>query len=221
MTRVKICGISRVEDALVAAGAGADFIGLVFAESPRRVTPRQAEQVVAALEGVPGRPEVVGVFVNTPVPEVNRLARQCGLDRVQLSGDEPWHDCLAVERPLIRAVHVTGRTAGDILAVLAEGERALGGKDHICLLDAGSGGRYGGTGRVLDWRVAAEVSCRYPVVLAGGLTPENVAAAVARVHPWGVDVSSGVETGGLKDAAKIRAFVRAVRRADDESKAGA
>ena len=137
---------------------------------------------------------------------VNAVADECGLDLVQLSGREPWQDCLLIARQVIKVVHVEpGAAAADVL------RRIEAGTAIACLLDTASEGAYGGSGRTMDWALAREVASRLPVVLAGGLTPENVAEAVRTVRPWGVDVSSGVETGGVKDAEKIRAFVQAAK----------
>lgn len=215
MTLVKICGISRAEDALVAAEAGADFIGMLFAESSRRVDEVRAGEIVSALAGSEVHPKAVGVFVNADVTEINRLTEACGLDMVQFSGDEPWDYCQQIERPVFKVVHVTpGTSSREILEGLKEGQTTLGQHRVRFLLDTGSETAYGGTGESFDWSVAADVARETQLVLAGGLTPENVAHAVAVVKPWAVDVSSGVETNGAKDAGRIRAFVNEVRRAD-------
>jgi phosphoribosylanthranilate isomerase len=154
------------------------------------------------------RPLTVGVFAGQDLEAVNATADECGLDLVQLSGDESWQDCLLIARQVIKVVHVErGAAAGDVLG------RIEAGTAIACQLDTASEGVLGGTGRTMDWSVAREVSARLPVVLAGGLTPDNVGEAVRTVRPWGTDVSSGVETGGQKDAEKIRAFVRAAKGA--------
>ena len=222
MTFVKICGLREPAHALAAAEAGADFVGLVFAESRRRVTTDQARAIVRALGGPPlaagggaddveallrrKRPLVVGVFADADAETVNRTAEAVGLDLVQLSGDEPWDICDKLSRPVLKAVKVKdGTSAGEIIAGLRAGA--------IPLLDTHAEAALGGTGRPFDWSLAAEVARRFPIVLAGGLTPENVGEAVRRVRPWGVDVSSGVETDGVKDVEKMRAFIAAVREA--------
>ena len=237
MTLVKICGLSEPAHALAAAEAGADFIGLVFAESRRRVTVEQARAIARALgteggwywkgterdrEGLGGflrrqtdwladivqwqRPLLVGVFADTDAETINRTADAVGLDLVQLSGDEPWAICDRVSRPVLKAVRVKdGTSPEEIIADLRPGV--------VALLDTHAEGALGGTGRPFDWSVAAEVARRFPIVLAGGLTPENVDQAVRRVCPWAVDVSSGVETDGVKDVEKICAFIAAVKRA--------
>jgi phosphoribosylanthranilate isomerase len=217
MTMVKIDGISRIEDAHAVVEAGADFLGMVFAPSPRQVTPGTAREIVGALDGFQPKPQVVGVFVNTPVSEINRLSAFCGLDLVQLSGGESWEYCREIERPVIKVVHVSEDSgAGEVLDKIATGERVLGRDGFTCLLDTKVKGIYGGTGEKFDWQLAREVGQRKPVMIAGGLNAENVGEAIRIARPWGVDVSSGVETGGSKDITKIQAFIRAVRRADDE-----
>ena len=212
MTHVKICGISRQEDA--EAAAGADFIGLMFAVSPRRVTLEQARALVEAVRSRPDPPKAVGVFANNPLDEVNKTAHALALDCVQISGDEPDDFLGGLEAPVIRSVHVEAR-AGQRpdTAALAARLDALHALGATPLLDAKVDARYGGTGRRFDHAAAREAARDHDFLLAGGLTPENVAEAVAGVRPWGVDVSSGVETGGVKDAARIRAFIEAVRGA--------
>ncbi len=212
MLAVKICGIRRVEHALVAADAGADYIGIVFAPGVRRVEPDAARILVQELRQRASRPpSVVGVFVNAPVDEMERIAALCGLDYVQLSGDESLEDALRIKRPVIKAVHVRPDAEATALEAALRSVREAG---LLPMLDARAGEAYGGSGRAFDWGLVGGLSARYRFLLAGGLTPENVGEAVRRVRPWGVDVSSGVETGGVKDAARIRAFVKAARAAD-------
>ena len=216
MTRVKICGIKQKTHALAVVEAGGDFIGLVFAPSQRQVTPTRAGEIVSAVKSHSHAIEVVGVFVNMPAPKVNMIASSCHLDWVQLSGDEPWEYCRQIAKPLIKAVRIrAGQQPEQICADLATGEQTLSSQRHLYLLDSQVKGRYGGTGTTFDWSLARQVAERFPVIIAGGLTPENVAQVIEMVAPWGVDVSSGVEVGGVKDIGKIRAFIEAVRRADD------
>ena len=215
MTRVKICGIKQKAHALAVAEAGGDFIGLVFAPSQRQVTPVQAGKIVSAVKSHSHAIEVVGVFVNVPAPEVNMIANSCHLDWVQLSSDEPWEYCRQITKPIIKAVQIRqGQRPEPIGATLATGEQMLSSQKHLYLLDSRVEGRYGGTGMTFDWSLARQVAKRFPVIIAGGLTPENVAQVIEMVAPWGVDVSSGVEVGGIKDIGKIRAFIEAVRRTD-------
>ena len=215
MTRVKICGIRDKAHALAAIEAGADFIGLVFAPSPRQVTPAQAGEIVTAVKKCSQATTVVGIFVNMPAAEVNRTASSCNIDWVQLSGDESWEYCRQITKPLIKAIRIKpGHRPEEICEDLATGVRALSSQRCAYLLDSQVKGKYGGTGMTFDWSLAQQSAEKFPVIIAGGLTSENVAQAIEMVTPWGVDVSSGVETGGVKDMAKIRAFIEAVRRAD-------
>jgi len=219
MTRVKICGIKQKTHALAVVEAGGDFIGLVFAPSQRQVTPTQAGEIVSAVKSHSHAIEVVGVFVNMPAPKVNMIASSCHLDWVQLSGDEPWEYCRQIANPLIKAVRIrAGQQPEQICADLATGEQTLSSQRHLYLLDSQVKGRYGGTGTTFDWSLARQAAERFPVIIAGGLTPDNVADAIKMVVPWGVDVSSGVEVSGVKDIGKIRAFIEAVRRADDSKR---
>lgn len=219
MTRVKICGIRQKAHALAAIEAGGDFIGLVFAPSQRQVTLAQAQDIVGAVKKYSEAIAVVGVFVNMPAYEVNRIANSCNLDWVQLSGDEPWEYCHQITKPLIKAVRIKGgQHPEEICADLSAGARVLASQRYIYLLDSQVKGKYGGTGITFDWSLARQAAEHFPVIIAGGLTPENVAQAIKIVAPWGVDVSSGVEVDGVKDIVKIRAFIETVRRADDSQR---
>ena len=202
--RSKICGITRVEDALAAAAAGADAIGLVFyAKSPRAVRVEQAQQIIAAL---PPFVTTVGLFVDMPRPELQQILAQVPLDLLQFHGDESVEQCEGYGRPYIKALRV--KAGDDIAALMAQYPSASG-----VLLDTFVEGVPGGTGLAFDWSlVPAELP--KPVILAGGLTPDNVAAAIDRVRPYAVDISGGVESAkGIKDADKVRAFIRAARGA--------
>lgn len=205
MTVVKICGLRRVEDALVAAAAGADLLGFVFAPSRRRIEPEAAREIVAAVR-VRSNAGMVGVFVNAPVDEMNAIGALCGLDYLQLSGDEDDGVAAELSLPVIKTVHVReGMGAAEVAARIENVSAPL------IHLDAGQAGAYGGTGMSFDWSAVPTVG--RPILLAGGLHAGNVDEAIRRVHPWGVDVSSGVETNvaGVKDQEKIREFVRVVR----------
>ena len=205
----------EVEHAVKAGKAGADFIGMVFAESKRQVTPEKASRLVESVRDINPHPEAVGVFRNAPAGEVNRIARECKLDRVQLSGQESIEYCRDITLPIIKVVHVS--TDSNVDAILAETHKwyeAMKRQKFLCLLDTVVDGKYGGTGITFDWRIAKAVADRFPIIVAGGLTPENVSQLAKEVKPWGVDVASGVETNGRKDPAKIEAFIRAVWNAE-------
>ena len=200
--RVKICGITRVEDALAAAAAGADAIGLVFyAKSPRAVDIEQAREILAAL---PPFVTSVGLFVDAERSELERILASVPLDLLQFHGDESVQQCEAFGRPYIKALRV--KAGDDIAAQVARYPSALG-----ILLDAYVEGVPGGTGEAFDWSLIPQTLSK-PLILAGGLRPDNVAEAVSRVRPYAVDVSGGVEASkGVKDVEKVGAFIRAAR----------
>lgn len=204
-TRIKICGITRVEDGLSAARAGAHAIGLVFAEkSPRRVSPEQAQAISTAL---PPFVSTVALFVNAHADEVDRVIARVRPHCLQFHGEEPPEYCAAFGLPWLKAVRV--RPEVDLLQFAARYEGAQG-----LLLDAYSPSAHGGTGERFDWGLIP-VAMPRPVILAGGLMPANVGEAVGLVRPWAVDVSSGVESApGVKDAAKVAAFISEVRNVD-------
>ncbi|WP_372874267.1 phosphoribosylanthranilate isomerase [Pseudomonas sp.] len=204
VVRSKICGITRLEDALAAVDAGADAIGLVFyAKSPRAVTVQQAQAIVAAL---PPFVTTVGLFVDCQRSELNAILDAVPLDLLQFHGDESPAACEGFHRPYIKALRV--RPGDDIAARIG-----LYGSAAGVLLDTFVPGVPGGTGEAFDWSLVPQ-GLTVPIILAGGLTPENVRAAIEQVRPYAVDVSGGVEASkGVKDSDKIHAFVRAVRRA--------
>jgi phosphoribosylanthranilate isomerase len=222
-TLVKICGISDPAHALVAAEAGADLIGLVFyPPSHRYVSPARAGEIVRALRAAGHRTLAVGLFVNDDPARVSAVADEVGLDLIQVSGDEQPTDLARLNRPVLRSVRLgagegVARVRERLTAatvMLQAREAGPLGQPLTPLVDAHVPGQWGGTGTMADWDAAATLSRLWPLLLAGGLAPENVAAAIAAVGPLGVDVSSGVETEKAKDPAKIRAFVRAARAAD-------
>lgn len=229
MTLIKICGVSEPRHARAAASLGADFIGVVFAPSRRQVTLGQAQAIARALRQGSGqalgereppppgafaaaieaflgrrRPLLVGVFADQDADTINAIAAEVGLDLIQLSGSEPWDLCRLLSRPVLKCLKVRqGQSAEEVLAAI--------GRGAIPLLDPYVEGAYGGAGVKLDWQMAAQVAQRLPIVLAGGLRPDNVAEAIRTVRPWAVDVSSGVETEGAKSIEKIRAFIGAAK----------
>jgi len=205
MTRTKICGITRVEDALAAARSGADALGLVFYEkSPRHVSVRQAVQLAAA---VPPFVTVVGLFVNPSEGEVREVLRYVPLDVLQFHGEEEPEFCAQFARPYLKAVRV--RAGVDLVQCAARYQSAQG-----LLLDAFIEGTHGGTGESFDWALIQH-DLPLPVILSGGLHAGNVAQAIRQVRPYAVDISSGVEASkGIKDAAKIVAFINEVRNID-------
>lgn len=200
-TRVKICGITRPDDALAAARAGADAVGLVFyAKSPRAVTINEAQGVARAL---PPFVTTVGLFVDAAPDDIREVLQSVSLDLLQFHGNEAPDQCRMYGRPYVKAVRM--RETTDLAAVARSYHDAAG-----LLVDTYVEGVPGGTGRAFDWsRLPSSLS--RPLILAGGLTPDNVAEAVGRVRPWAVDVSGGVESApGVKDAARIEAFIRGV-----------
>lgn len=211
MTYAKICGLRTIEHALAAVEAGADLLGLIFAPSRRQVTPAQASAIARAVrDAAPaGRQvELVGVFVNAAPDHMREVARECDLDALQLSGDEPAAiaDQLA-GIGLIKTIRFN--------ASVAEQDWLAYDWPHVRLhADAHVPGVYGGAGVVADWQKSFELARRRQLILAGGLTPANVGVAIEQVRPWAVDVSSGVETDGVKDVRKIRQFVAGAKAAN-------
>jgi phosphoribosylanthranilate isomerase len=204
VVRSKICGITRIEDALIAAEAGADAIGLVFyAKSPRAVSVQQARAIIAAL---PPFVTTVGLFVDASRDELNAILEVVPLDLLQFHGDESPAACDGFSRPYIKALRVRPRE--DVAARIEPYGNASG-----ILLDTYVHGVPGGTGQAFDWALVPQ-GLNTPIILAGGLTSENVRSAIKQVRPYAVDVSGGVEASkGIKDAEKVRAFVRAVKAA--------
>ena len=210
-TRVKICGITRPEHARAAASAGADAIGLMFYEpSPRFVPRAQAAAVCAAL---PPLVSIVGVFVNPAPREIEAAVRGLPVDLLQFHGDEPPELCAEAGKPYIKAVRV--RTRGDIVEAAARYPDA-----RALLLDAHHDALWGGTGKRFDWSIVPD-DVDHPIVLAGGLTPENVAGAIRLVGPFAVDVSGGVESApGEKDPRSIERFIKEVAGAEAGERQG-
>jgi phosphoribosylanthranilate isomerase len=203
MVKVKICGITSLEDALAAVEAGADAVGFVFySASPRHIFPEQAAEIIRNL---PPFVQTVGLFVNEDLSIVNAIADQCGLDVIQLHGEETPEYCRSVRRRIIKAFRVKDISTLDSLL-----------QYHVSgyLLDAWSPTAPGGTGRTFNWEIAAEAVKRgHRIVLAGGLAPDNIIESIRHVRPYGVDVSSGVEsTPGRKDTSRIRHFIELAKQ---------
>lgn len=204
MVRVKICGITNLDDALAAAEAGADLLGFVFyPPSPRYATMERADEIIAAVRRLGAAVGTVGVFVDEELGRVWEAIRRCDLDYAQLHGEEPPEYVAALGRRAIKALRV--RSSADV-------ERLAAYQAAAYLLDAYYPTKPGGTGQAWDWGLAMAAKEYGPVIVAGGLTPDNVAEVVRRVRPYGVDVSSGVESEpGRKDIAKVRRFVAAAK----------
>ncbi len=204
MIRIKVCGITRLDDALAAQASGADALGFVFAPSPRRVEAERVREIAGALPPFLSR---VGVFVNEDRERVKEMARFCRLDVLQFHGEESPEYCRDFEQRVVKAFRVKGREDLERMKPYQHGVSAF-------LLDTYHPRMAGGTGRTFDWTIAAEARNLGPIVLAGGLDPDNVQAAIRAVHPYAVDVSSGVETApGEKDHQKIRLFAERARSA--------
>lgn len=206
-TRIKICGLTRPEDAAAAVAAGADACGVVFAPSARKVSIERAAEVLAC---VPVPVARIGVFVDADEETVVRAVEACGLTAVQFHGNESPDYCAQAPVPAIKAFRIG--TVFDTSTL-----EPYRGRVAAVLLDTLSTHNAGGTGETFTWRLITSAPGRAPLFLAGGLNPDNVAEAIATVHPFGVDVSSGVESApGIKDHARIEAFCAAVRSADEE-----
>lgn len=206
MVRVKICGIRDWEEARMVLDAGVDTLGFVFTRSPREIKPEAAREIINRL---PPFTTTVGVFVNEPRYSLMEIASFCHLDVLQLHGDEPPEYCHGLSQRLLKAVRVRDANSLEGLEAYWEVQGFL--------LDACVPGKAGGTGTTFNWElVRTGTIADKPIILAGGLTPENVATAIRLVRPYAVDVSSGVEAGGRKDPARIDAFLEAVKKAEEE-----
>lgn len=214
-TQVKICGITTLEDARFASGALADYLGFIFySESPRFVEPAKAGAIINWIEG----PKKVGVFVNQPLDDVNRIATQTGIDLVQLHGNESPEYCDLVDLPVIKAFHVSDGTSSDELKKRVEIYKEC---TEFFLFDTKTDSAWGGTGKTFDWNLISDISGDHPFFLAGGLHSENVEEAIRQVNPTVVDLSSGLEDApGLKDFQKIEEFFDVMRDIWDEQEIG-
>ena len=213
--KIKICGITNLEDARAAIEAGADLLGFNFyRKSARYIEPATARSIVAQVRSGARRSQVIGVFVNSSAYEVQSIMREVDLDRAQLHGDESIKLVTQVQGFKALRPQSLEEAENQAKAYAVEGEPAL-------LIDAYRQGEYGGTGQVGDWSLAARIAQQQPILLAGGLTPENVAEAIRQVQPWGVDVASGVESApGKKDVEKMRAFVAQAKSSADAARSG-
>jgi phosphoribosylanthranilate isomerase len=214
MVKIKICGITTLDDALAAVEAGADILGFnFFPSSPRYIEPFACAQIRAGLDKRGLEVATVGVFVNADPLSIACILNDCGLDLAQLSGDEPPGTLLELSPRAFKALRPNSQTT----LVSALQVYPVRESPPAWLIDAYHPCQYGGTGRTADWSLASELARQAPVLLAGGLRAENVAAAVRQVHPWGVDVASGVESSpGRKDSHKMASFVDAVRNSVQE-----
>jgi phosphoribosylanthranilate isomerase len=213
-TKVKICGLTTLEDARFASGALADYLGFIFYEgSPRFVEPAKAGAIINWIEG----PEKVGVFVNQPLDDVNSIAKQTGIDLVQLHGNESPEYCELVELQVIKAFHISQETTADDLQ--SELLRYQQVADYF-LFDTKIDGAWGGTGKTFDWNILTDLVEDKPFYLSGGLNSENIQQAIKTVHPAIVDLSSGLEESpGLKDFNKIERFFDEMRDIWDREEA--
>lgn len=214
-TRIKICGITTLEDARFASGALADFLGFIFVpDTPRYVPPETAAEMIQWVEG----PKCVGVFMNETPGKINAIALQCGLDMVQLHGEETPEDCAAITLPVMKAFRIRPEmNTADLHAMMKPYERVA---DYF-LLDAWHKDKAGGTGERFNWEVIGDLTERYPIMLAGGLNPDNVRGAVEQVGPFGLDVSSGVEQSpGVKDFELIIDLMEEMREIWEEQELG-
>ncbi len=206
MTRIKICGITNIDDALRAAELGAHAVGLIFADSPRRVTAEIARNISMAL---PPFISTVGVFVHEQPEIIEDRIKYCRLDAVQLAASDNGHDDFRFSAAVIRAFRVENK---DIIFAIQQSAAAY------FLMDTYDGTRDGGSGHTFDWSIAREATKLGRVILAGGLNPDNIAEALGAVHPYAVDVSSGVEASpGVKDSKKMRLFIKEVQRWDSRT----
>lgn len=214
-SKVKICGLTSLHDARFVSGALVNYMGFIFYdESPRYIEPAKAGAIINWIEG----PECVGVFVNQPLDDVNMIARQTGVDLVQLHGNESAEYCDLVEKRIIKALHISSTTTVDELSEKVDEYRPH--VDYI-LFDTKIDGQWGGTGQTFDWEILEEGAGGVPFFLSGGLNPDNIRAACETVHPFAVDLSSGVESEpGVKSFDKVEAFMEEMRKIWDEQEMG-
>lgn len=210
--RVKICGLTTLNDARFVAGEGADYLGFIFYDqSDRYIDPAEAGAIINWVEG----PECVGVFVNHPLDEVNRIAKQTGIDFIQLHGNESPEYCDLIDKPVIKAFHIDDDTSGEQLK--SEVESYSDSIDYV-LFDTSLPGQWGGTGKAFDWDIVRTLTEEYSCFLSGGIHKGNVVEACTKVEPFAVDLASGVEMEpGVKDYEEVEQFFRAVRQLEDRA----
>jgi len=201
MTKIKICGITNLEDALIACKLGADVLGFIFSpKSQRQIAPDRAEQIISK---IPPFIKSVGVFVNQSTEDIKKLQKRCGFDVIQLHGNESPTFCNSFKQKVIKAIHIEDKS--DLFKMTEY-------KVSAFVLDTKVKGMFGGTGKTFDWQLAIEAKKLGPVILSGGLTPENVAEAIGKVEPYAVDVATGVEVQpGIKDPDKLQAFIESAK----------
>lgn len=201
--RVKICGITNIEDAMLAIEAGADALGFVFASGPRRITPEEARNIIAHL---PPFVQKIGVFVDEDPETVNSISNFCSLDWIQLHGSEPAGVRELMNRPVIKGLRIKDESSLQVLETY---------NDYFLLLDSYHPEKPGGTGIVSDWDLVSKVARQRPIILAGGLNPENISEAIARVKPYAVDASSGIESyPGKKNHSLVKQFIIRAKEID-------
>jgi phosphoribosylanthranilate isomerase len=214
-TKVKICGITNLEDARFASGALADYLGFIFyPESPRYIEPAKAGAINNWIEG----PTKVGVFVNQPLDDVNRIVKETGIDMVQLHGNESPEYCSLVDVPIIKAIHISEDSKPSAIENLIS---TYSTKVDFLLFDTKISGHWGGTGQVFDWSILESISMEIPFFLSGGLNAANIKKSIEIVQPNGVDLSSGLEESpGLKDFDKVEQFFEIMNEIWNEQELG-
>jgi phosphoribosylanthranilate isomerase len=204
--KVKVCGLTRREDALFAAASGADYLGFIFAASPRRISPAKARKIIAGLPPTARCARCVGVFVNAEADFIRSVARDTGMQLIQLHGDESPAFCRGFDLPVIKALRLEDEGILDLIPAY---------ETEIILLEPCVAGKYGGTGKQADWSLAARVVKSFPdrrFMLAGGLNPENVLSACRRVKPYALDLNSGLENApGIKSPEKVKQLFEVVK----------
>jgi len=217
MTKIKICGITNLNDALAAIDAGADLLGFNFyPKSPRYIDIGICRGITSKLRHRSAHVVFVGVFVNTSVAEIHATLETCGLELAQLHGDEPPEMLEALNGRAFKAIRVSASTSVTTSVYPFQKSAPVSASHPTLLIDAAVKGVYGGSGVIADWSAAEKLAKQFPLLLAGGLRPENVGAALGQVHPWGVDVASGVESSPrTKNAEQMKKFVAAVKLIDN------